>query len=80
LIYYGAQFGGVALTLLLFIGNLPIVKLYVKRPDGTESKYTIEKLRESFLSGEVTQDCVARRKDESDYRPVTEILYPPNKT
>jgi len=47
-----------------------------KPPDGTVQKYTLEQLRQNFLSGKVTPEWVVRSHDETDYRPVSEVLYP----
>jgi hypothetical protein len=51
-------------------------EFFAKPPDGTAQKYTIEQLRQDFLSGKVTPEWTVRSHDETGYRPVAEVLYP----
>ena len=71
----GAVVGIGIAALMAFARGEPREKYFAKPPDGTATEYEYERLREDFLSGKLTPEWVARRQDESVYKPVSEVLY-----
>jgi lysylphosphatidylglycerol synthetase-like protein (DUF2156 family) len=53
--------------------------IFVKQSGGTEREYTHEQLREDFIGGKISEDSVARLEKETEFKPITVILYPPSK-
>ena len=52
-------------------------KFLAKPPEGVPHEYTLDQLRQEFLSGKISREWVAHRMDESDYRPISEVLGAP---
>ena len=53
-------------------------KVEVKSPEGVEEIYSLKELRQNLLDGKITPEWIARKRGETDYKPVIEVLYPPN--
>lgn len=50
-------------------------KVIAKSPNGHEHEYTLDHLRQDFLSGKVGADWRVRKKGQIEFGDITEILY-----
>lgn len=58
---------------------LPDVKFVANSPDGIPREYaTLNDLKQDFLNGKITSECVARRQGETNFRPISDVLFSPS--